>query len=489
MGAVYPGRLQRRRDVGTPRTRSREHLGGHPPRSSAPARPENQQLSGGPGQLQGRRSRRHAGIAVHCAQGSAFCADAKGVKYGQASAAPNRGLPTCCPTSLAGTRGSRRCSGTATSPRNSAPAPDLSRGGYPVTNAAGNLVDLNGNQINGAFLDLHPASPGSAALTPPSRWPTCPTCWSPASRWLNGLLSDIHGNEDIPRLSALQGPPASARSAAAAPATSPRRSTTTQAFGAFFQRLAAEGIAPQTPLFLLSSDEGDRQAGANVGRAIQPTPATCDGASVPCTYPAGSFGELAGNITGLLATEKNDTTPFTLESDTAPEFYVDRQDRPRPTPPGAQARAGRRRPDRGQPVHRHHPEHHQLPGRPHRRGHPAHSQRGPGPHADVLDVRRQARLLPVHRLGHVGRCSPAPCVTPRTPGFAWDHGDYAAEIDTNYLGIAGPGVRNLGPGRLHGQRGPQFNQPGQRPDHRPGQRHPKGTLVDETDIRADPCST
>ena len=71
--------------------------------------------------------------------------------------------------------------------------------------------------------------------------------------------------------------------------------------------------------------------GANVGRAIQPTPASCDGATVtgttvtpdvPCTYPAGSFGELAGNITGLLATEKNDTTPFTLENDTAPEFYV-----------------------------------------------------------------------------------------------------------------------------------------------------------------------
>ena len=68
-----------------------------------------------------------------------------------------------------------------------------------------------------------------------------------------------------------------------------------------------------------------------MGRAIQPTPASCDGATVsgttvtpdvPCTYPAGSFGELAGNITGLLATEKNNTTPFTLENDTAPEFYV-----------------------------------------------------------------------------------------------------------------------------------------------------------------------
>jgi hypothetical protein len=82
---------------------------------------------------------------------------------------------------------------------------------------------------------------------------------------------------------------------------------------------------------VISSDEGDHEAGANVGRAIQPTPANCDGATVSgtvvtpdvaCTYPAGSFGELDANVTGLLATEKSDTTPFSLEDDTAPEFYL-----------------------------------------------------------------------------------------------------------------------------------------------------------------------
>ena len=29
-------------------------------------------------------------------------------------------------------------------------------------------------------------------------------------------------------------------------------------------------------------------------------------------------------------------------------------------------------------------------------------------------------------------------------GYAWDHGDYAAEINSNYIGFAGPGVRHLG---------------------------------------------
>src|SRR5439155_5733177 len=55
------------------------------------------------------------------------------------------------------------------------------------------------------------------------------------------------------------------------------------------------------------------------GATVSGTTVTPD---VLCTYPAGSFGELAGNITGLLATQKNNTTPFSLESDTAPEFYV-----------------------------------------------------------------------------------------------------------------------------------------------------------------------
>jgi hypothetical protein len=40
-------------------------------------------------------------------------------------------------------------------------------------------------------------------------------------------------------------------------------------------------------------------------------------------------------------------------------------------------------------------------------------------------------------------CPAAGCVTQNT-GFAWDHGDYANEINTDYAGFAGPGVANLG---------------------------------------------
>ena len=68
-------------------------------------------------------------------------------------------------------------------PQLGAGTPSLTRDGYAVTNAAGNLVDLNGNQIDGDFLTTTLASPATARSTRRSRWRTRPTCLSPASRW------------------------------------------------------------------------------------------------------------------------------------------------------------------------------------------------------------------------------------------------------------------------------------------------------------------
>ena len=81
------------------------------------------------------------------------------------------------------------------------------------------------------------------------------------------------------------------------------------------------------------------------------------------------------------------------------------------------------------------------------------------------------------RLGHVQR----PCVTQNT-GFAWDHGDYAAEIDTNYLGIAGPGVKHLGLDGDTPSEGPNSAGPDSGQVTVPGS-GTKGTWIDETDIR------
>ena len=196
---------------------------------------------------------------------------------------------------------------------------------------------------------------------------------------------------------------------------------------------------------MLSSDEGDHEAGANVGRAIQPTPASCDGVTTPCTYPTGTFGELAGNVTGLLATEKHDTTQFGMEYDTAPEYYINGD----PGPDAAVTRTFEHdvagltafNPYAGQPQ-------------------PRSPTTWPIPTEEAIlhmvnaDPARTPTLAefakPDYYLSqgsatctNTTGTSSADCVSIDN-GFAWDHGDYAAEINTNYVGFVGPGVKHLG---------------------------------------------
>src|SRR5262249_37435318 len=148
-----------------------------------------------------------------------------------------------------------------------------------------------------------------------------------------GYMADIHGNEHIAALSGTGGPCNGAPSALGpgSPCYIAQAQYYNAAFGTFFQRLAADGINSSNTLFVLSSDEGDHVAGANAGRAIQPTPANCDGATVscdtvtadvPCTYPAGSVGDQSATLSGLLATQKGNTTPFAMPSDSSPYVYV-----------------------------------------------------------------------------------------------------------------------------------------------------------------------
>lgn len=75
----------------------------------------------------------------------------------------------------------------------------------------------------------------------------------------------------------------------------------------------------------------------------------------------------------------------------------------------------------------------------------------------------------------------SPCVN-QNPGFAYDHGDYAAEIDTNYVGFAGPGVANLGLDGSSAQTGPSSAGVNSGQTTVPGS-GTTGTWVDETDIR------
>jgi hypothetical protein len=444
--------------------------------------PEVQQLAADPDSFKDAETADYVGVAVHCALGNAFCATARGDRGNQTTPSATASADVL-PNEPGGYSGFQGLYGHRyIAPQLGAGTPNKTNGnGYQVTNSAGNLVDENGNQINGAFLTNHPGFPGFSSINASQSLAYMADMLESGVPVVNGYISDIHGNENIPGVAACKGAPAALGSGSACYVAQAQYYN--QAFGSFFQRLAKDGITPSNTEFVLSSDEGDHEAGANVGRSIQPTPASCDGATVsgntvtpdvPCTYPAGSFGELAGNVTGLLATQKSNTTPFSLEADTAPEFYVTGD--PGPNAPAVRtlerdvAGLTADNPYAGgtQPITNYLAD-------------PAEEAILHMVNADPARTPTFAMFAKPDYFLSPGAATCSPCVT-QNAGFAYDHGDYAAEIDTNYAAFAGPGVKKLGLDGTAADAGPNSAGPnsGQIEVINSGT---TGTWADETDIR------
>jgi hypothetical protein len=445
--------------------------------------PEAQQLAADTDSFKDAETADYVGIAVHCARDSAFCSTAQGVKFGQTSPSPTA-VPDVLPDEPGGYSGYQGLFGHRyVAPQLGAGTPDLSRNGFPVTNAAGNLVDLNGNQINGAFLTNHPGFPGFGPINASQSLAYTADMLESGLPVVHTYIADIHGNESIPGVAACAGVPAGAALGSGTACYIAQAQYYNEAFGTFFHRLAADGITAQNTLFVLSSDEGDHEVGANVGRAIEPTPANCDGATVSgttvtpdvlCTYPAGSFGELSGNMTGLLATQKSNTTLFSLESDSAPEFYV--TGNPGPLDPSVRTlerdvsglTASNPYTGSTQPITNYLAD-------------PAEMAILHMVNADPARTPTFALFAKPDYFLSPGSASCSPCVTQNTR-FAYDHGDYAAEINTNFLGLAGPGVRQLGLDGSAADAGPNSAGPDSGQITVPNE-HTTGPWVDETDIR------
>jgi hypothetical protein len=443
--------------------------------------PENAQLTADTDSFKDQESADYVGIAVHCAKGSAFCTDATATKFGQ-SAPSKTASPDLLPDEPGGYNSFQALFGHKyVAPQLGAGTDNLTRGGNEITNAQGNLVDLNGNQINGDFLST-PGFPGFGPINPAQSLAYAADMLESGVPVVNAYMADIHGN-NVSSLAACKGAPAALGSGSACYIAQAQYYN--QAFGDFFKRLAADGITPANTLFVLSADEGDHEAGANVGRAVQPSPATCDGATVSgdvvtpdvlCTYPANSFGELAGNITGLLATQKNDTTPFSLENDTAPEFYVTGN-------PGANSTTVRTL-------------EHDVAGLTANNPYTGTTQNITNFIADPVEegilhiTDADPARTPTFSLfakpdyflsSGAATCPAAGCVTQNT-GFAWDHGDYAAEINSTYLGLVGPGVKQLGLNGWNSEQGPNSSGPNSGQVEVVNEANP-GIWTDHTDIQ------
>ena len=207
-----------------------------------------------------------------------------------------------------------------------------------------------------------------------------------------------------------------------------------EAFGKFFDRLAAHGINKNNTLFVFTVEEGDHFVGS------QPTNPACDGVKTPCTYSL--VGEVNGNLTGLLATQQGITTPFTVHADMAPTIYITGN----PSPTSTVARAFGRAVSKLTAVN---------------------------PYTGQTDTMTAALADPVAMdLLHMVTADPqrtptlamfaqpdyflftgaanctSPCITvpttPPTSTFAWNHGGIQPEIATIWLGLVGPGVSTGG---------------------------------------------
>jgi hypothetical protein len=445
--------------------------------------PEAQQLAADTDRFKDAETADYVGLGVHCAQGSTLCSSATAVKFGQTQPSPSA-VADVLPDEPGGYSGFQALFGHKyVAPQLGAGQDNLSRNGFPVTNASGNLVDENGNEIDGAFLASHPGFPGFGPINASQTLAYMADMLESGVPVVNGYIADIHGNEAPAGLTACKGAPAALGSGD--PCYVAQAQYYNAAFGTFFQRLAADGITPANTLFVLSSDEGDHEAGANVGRAVQPSPANCDGATVsgdtvtpdvPCTYAPGTFGELAGNINGLLTSETNDTTKFSLEADSAPEFYVTGN----PGENDPQVRTLER--DLGK-LTAHNPYTNTTQTIANYLATPAAEALVHMVNADPARTPTVAMFAkPDYFLSSsTASCNGTACVTVN-PGFAYNHGDYAAEIDTNYIGLAGPGVKHLGVDGSGPADGPNSAGPNSGQVTVPGE-HTRGTWADETDIR------
>ena len=207
------------------------------------------------------------------------------------------------------------------------------------------------------------------------------------------------------------------------------------AFGTFFAHLKAAGINQSNTLFIFTPDEGDHFVGG------RPTPANCDGVTVPCNYGLNGVGEIELNLGGVVAAA-GASTPFHYHFDDAATSYV----LGAPAQTDSSVRQLERTIAGLSVVNPHTGLSESLLGS------------GLGPQLQGALVYQAGQKLihmssswdpardPTFTLfGNPNFFFQSGRTTPSVgTGFAWNHGDIQPEIARTFIGIVGPGVKNLG---------------------------------------------
>jgi hypothetical protein len=290
-----------------------------------PTSKEQAQVTADTSSFKDQETNDYLGLGVHCANASAFCAGATAVKYGDTTPSPtaapdqtgfqavfgHKYLQPAIESTISSLSGA-----TSTGTTSGGLVENLtSPSGYQISDAAGNLVDLSGNEIDGQY--LHTAGfPGFGPITAAQSLAYTADLQESGVPVTYAYISDLHEKKFYP---ASAGAPSCSTAgvttggglAPADPCYTFNAQQYNAAFTTFFNRLAADGITPANTEFVFTADEGDHFNGANVGRAVQPTctgtPATT---AYSCAYPSGSVGELSTDIHGLLNAQQSNSAAF-----------------------------------------------------------------------------------------------------------------------------------------------------------------------------------
>jgi hypothetical protein len=344
------------------------------------------------------------GIIVHCAKGSALCAQ--------------NGAPDLLNDEPGGYSGYLALYGNANV--------------QPQISPSGPVLDLDGNAItdghgNNGFPGFDPSPAQTLGYLATMLEAGVPVVY--------GYIEDAHDNH---------GPQISGVSASVGTFGPGEAGYVTQlkafdkAFGEFFARLAADGITTDNTLFIITADENDHFAGSG------PSPANCDGVTVPCTYA--HKGELDVDLDAVLYTEFGDATPFGIHFDDAATFYINGN--PSQTDPKTRALERESSVALGFDV---------IQGADNLLAQALADQAEQSLlHMVSADPNRTPNFIlfgnPDYFFETSGK-SPPPTCTPATDaascfiegsGFAWNHGDFQKEITHTWLGMVGPGIQTLG---------------------------------------------
>jgi hypothetical protein len=422
--------------------------------------PEAVETAANPDRFKDVQVAEYVGEAIHCAKGAAICA---GSAHAEPDRLPTEPMPDGSPGG--GYDGYQALFGA----KYIAPAigggANVTHDGFPVTDANGNLTDLNGNTMQEPFTHT-PGFPGfsptasqSLAAIADMQEAGIPVTYA--------YISDLHDKKT-----------------GAAGCTSPGNAlgpgdacyvaalhNYDNAFAAWFQRLSDDGITPANTLFVIGAEENDQFAGANAatGRATQPTPAGCDGVNVACHYTSSQDGELNVNIKGLLSTTASSGTQFDVQAQGA-SLYVHGQ--PGPNDPAV------RQLERDTSALTSNLTYSGVP-----------NEKIAKYQADQVEQ----RIL--HMQTNDPLRTPTYSIFPMPDyffgansgtvsfnnGFAYNHGYYSPNIDITWTSMVGPGVVNHqvdGPGPTGGNESQDPNS-----THTVPQASQHGTWVEETDIR------